>query len=348
MKTIRYDNIIFFPLAYDLFCHDLDSIVDYPRDNSCILLQKMMTEFQARSIKDIIERESKNKPEQIAIIDFSNITSVGDRVLHQYFSKINNCIFVNIGNYENVRKRFEEDLGCKIEDEMLCLGRRPKNLKRILCEISDIYHRLDIQILKQMTDVVTSYQIDSTPILDSSGVYSNMYVDTARLFFDTEKHRYIIFRLINTILEKDNLENIDAFVSASRIGANLANIIGWLTGKKVIFCNNIGPKYSLTLQYLLEDIRPKKNYTYVFDVMCLGTEAKLLNAIITVKGATLQSGYGIASFTENQDVLFRNLHALVNIREKEIGYRVTGQKEDLSNILRGEFDDANKYRLSET
>ena len=81
--------------------------------------------------------------------------------------------------------------------------------------------------------------------------------------------------------------------------------------------------------------------------MCLGTEAKLLNAIMTVKGATMLSGYGIASYVNKHDGFFKSIASLVDIREKEIGYRIIGNKEDLSLILREDFCDVHKYKLSE-
>lgn len=345
MKIISFNNVIVFPLAYDLFCKDMDSIVECERDNTCIAIKRMMNEVQAREIKEIILKMQASDPCLLFVLDFSNITSVSDRVLGRYFSETSNILIVNISNHPNLIKRIEEDLKRTVVNGCVCLD--CSSINGIVSEIKmeNVYHGIDIQILKGITSVLREDQIDGIKPLDSSGVYSNMYVDTARLFFDAERYRFIIYRIINKIIEKDNIERIDAFVSASRIGANLANVIGWLMGKKVIFCNNIGPKYSLTLQYLLEDIRPKKKYTYIFDVMCLGTEAKLLNTILTVKGAVLRSAYGIASY--NEDNFIRNLETLVNLKDKEINYRISGDKENLRTILRGEFVNEIEYKLSE-
>ena len=214
------------------------------------------------------DRKSVNKRTKGGVYSWTNLPGGNNRVLERWFNDIDNCVFLNIGEHDNLKRRIKEDLNREVIDGLTVIGRTNSLNKINQIQTKQIYHEIDIQILREMTSVLKEDEIKNASPLDSSGVYSNMYIDVARLFFEPEKHRYIVYRLINKIIENEkNIDNIDAFVSASRIGANLANIIGWLMGKKVIFCNNIGPKYSLTLQYLLQDIRPKKS-THIFLMSC--------------------------------------------------------------------------------
>ena len=81
MKVIEFDDVVLFPLAYDLFCSDLNAIVEYKRDNNCVSIRRMMLERQAREINEIINIYKTGVKSKVFAIDLTNIDSVGDRVL---------------------------------------------------------------------------------------------------------------------------------------------------------------------------------------------------------------------------------------------------------------------------
>lgn len=350
MKIIDTNPFVIFPIAFDDICRDMDSLLEIRRNNSSIMLYRLLTETQMQLIYDYIVEHNQDEHGKYYILDLSYVDMAGDRIF-DCLKELGNIMIINVGFFPSLIGRIDEDLpgyikkdeGWFSSNDVYEVYEKNKN------HIENIYNELEVDIVRSYTNVLKRDQIDGAHPLPSSNIYSNMYIDTAQLFYNVENYRYMIFRLLCKICEneKNNFEKIDGFVSASRNGANLANIIGWLTGKKAIFCTDLGPKYSLTLKYFVDDIRPKKKYVYIFDFLCLGTEAKMLNAIVNVKNATLTAGYGLASYTDHGEGILRKMHSIVNLKEEGFGYKITGEKEALGNILVGEEEYANKQYIYE-
>ena len=202
-------------------------------------------------------------------------------------------------------------------------------------EIHNIYHNETVTIVQWMKQCVTKESVKNIKPLDSSGIYCNMYINAKRLFIDPDKYYFIIYQMICMIASSN--QNFDALVSASRNGANIASIIGWLLNKKVIHCTSLGPKFSLAPNLIYKEIRHKKRYAYIFDFMCLGTEAKLLNALLNSKGANLVEGFGIANYINLEHNLqfsvLNKMNSLVDVQKEKIGYRIAGSKEEIEEML---------------
>lgn len=150
-------------------------------------------------------------------------------------------------------------------------------------------------ILTQIEDIVRGIVIDKKPLelLASSNVYVDHYVDIKHLFMNSDELLLIVYYMSRRLLAIDM--EYDALIATSKNGAVLAGLLGRMTGKKVVYCVNVGPQYSLSA-YAVEQIQPKKRYVYVYDFICLGTEAKLLYALLTSRRASLAGGIGVASY----------------------------------------------------
>ncbi len=344
MKIIDKNQFIIFPIAYDDICRDMGALREIKRNSSSIVLYRSFLYKHMESIHNYIQREG-DKSERYYILDMKYIDNAGDRIFNQ-LDGFDNVMIINVGSFPALSRRIEEDLksfdkkneGWFSNDSTYDVYLKNKAM------IENIYREIEVSIVDSYTRRMTEQEIENAKPLSSSNIYSNMYIDTAQLFYNVENYRFMIFRLLCKIYEYEehNFDKISGFISASSNGANLANIIGWLTGKKAIFCTDLGPKYSLTLKYFVDDIRPKKNYVYIFDFLCLGTEAKMLNAIVNVKNANILSGYGFASYTKNTEGILAKMHSIVNLKDEKFGYRITGDKEELKGILAG--DKKNEFK----
>ena len=188
-------------------------------------------------------------------------------------------------------------------------------------------------ILAQMEDIVRGIVIVQEPLelLASSNVYVDRYVDIKQLFMSPDELLLIIYYMSRHLLTID--KEYDALVATSKNGAVLASLLGRMIGKEVVYCVNLGPQYALPA-YAVEQIQPKDRYVYVYDFICLGTEAKLLYALVTSRHATLTGGIGVASYIPLGNTELGDKHSpladidcLVDLISAGIPYHVYLQKD---------------------
>ncbi len=164
--------------------------------------------------------------------------------------------------------------------------------------------------------------------LESSGLYSNCYVDVKRLFLDVENYYYIIFSLAEIVFNR--IGHVDALVSSSKNGAIIANILGGLLDVKEVHLIGVGPKYSMELGDTIDCIKQGKKYAYIFDFMCTGTELKIVSALINSKKAYLTYAAGIAKYKNDAGTyMIEKIDVLTDTKEMGINYRVVGEKDTL-------------------
>ena len=118
--------------------------------------------------------------------------------------------------------------------------------------------------------------------------------------------------------------------------------------KKVIHCPNIGPKFSLALHLVEGKIRKDKKYAYIFDFMCIGTEAKLLNALLSFGGGNLVCGFGVANYIdlkqEHRFGVLNKVKCLVDVQAENIGYRIAGSRDEIKDMI-FEENEENEQRI---
>lgn len=334
MYVFKYEKFTLIPLAYNEFCNDIESIRESKKYDGDIQIERVIDAVTLDNILKYCNNEEKT----LYVIDMKYIISYEDKVFRNLLQHSNlKIIIVNIADY--LIDGISEDLDDKytlVENNHLCSD---SSLEYAFLEnyraISDIYYKENVAIVYWMKKNVTEESIETLEPLDSSGIYCNMYINAKRLFIEPDKYCYIIYQLICMIKSSD--EEFDALVSASRNGANIASIIGWLLNKKVIHCTSLGPKFSLAARSINKDIRKNGKYVYIFDFMCLGTEAKMLNALLSFRGASLIGGYGIANYVNltigTKYSVLAKVRSLVNVQEEGIGYRVAGTKEEIKEML---------------
>ena len=166
--------------------------------------------------------------------------------------------------------------------------------------------------------------------LDSSGLYSNCYVDIKKLFMNVNDYYYILYCLAEKVSVQIQKRQIDAFISSSKNGAIIANILGGILDIKEIHLLGVGPRYSMELGDSLESIKKGKKYAYIFDFMCTGTELKIASALVNSKKAYLDYAAGIAKYKRNvESTNIEMIDALFYTNEMTKEFKLVGNASDL-------------------
>lgn len=334
MYIFEDDDIIIIPLDFNLFyqlaCGYRRKIV-YSKEYT-------ITEEIFEQIKLLIQDYGKEK---YIAIDMKSIASYQSRLFCELTDfDCSKVFFYNVSN-DSLRNRISEDIcdfnwlsddiGCfklnthsdinkLIKDK--CKGKRELNQKSIVKKL------------------VQHSEIGNEQLLDSSGLYSNCYVNIKKLFTDSNDYYFIIFCLAEKISALNI--NFDAFVSSSKNGAILANLLGGLLNKKVVHILGVGPKYSMELGEPISCVKKGKKYIYIFDFMCTGTELKIASALVNSRRADILHSFGIARYKKSEFglKLFKNIEVLVDMQDMkgmDVNYKIAGEKEDIM-LLNGTGD----------
>lgn len=203
----------------------------------------------------------------------------------------------------------------------------------------DLVRRCERMIRAYLERIVADIISDQEPpeMLASSSVYASRYVDIKRLFMNPNALAVMIYYLSRYIVTVD--KEFEALVATSKNGAVLAGLLGRMTGRKVVCCVNIGPQYALPAS-AVERIRRGARYLYVYDFICLGTEAKLLHALLASCGAFLAGGIGVASYVpldnpelEQKHSPLAKIDSMVNLISAGIPYQTYLQKNAASSQI---------------
>lgn len=193
-----------------------------------------------------------------------------------------------------------------------------------------ISHNIYVQIVKSLIEDMSAKEFVPQK-LDSSGLYSNMYVNAKHLFLNPQDYYVILYALAKKVANS-GIE-FDGFVSSSKNGAVLANLLGMMLDKKAIHIAGLGPKYNMYVGNLQKEIKKRKNYIYVFDFRCTGTEMKIVSALVNAHDAYMQGAIGIAVYKKDEeDIMKEDIMYLVDIKKEGIPYKIAGEKEDILQL----------------
>lgn len=205
------------------------------------------------------------------------------------------------------------------------------------------FHKADIESIyeRQKKEILKKYVNKEIAFLPSSGVYSNMSLDYKKLFENSEDFLLIISELYYEIRCIEQRQRFDYLVAASKNAIALTAILGKLLGKPVIYHTNIGQKYvkqkfTDKVENQTDAVQKAKKYLMIFDVICLGTEARILNGIINVLGGHLIGAVGMVCVQNpeeirmiDKDSILAKARCLATAREMGLEYRIALTKEEL-------------------
>ena len=170
-------------------------------------------------------------------------------------------------------------------------------------------------------------------MLSSSNIYATCYVDIKKLFLCPQHLDVMIYQMARELLTYTF--EYDSLVCTSKNGAVLASISGQMLNIDVTYCINIGPQFAISEQTVNQAFVPGKKYVYVYDFICLGTEVKILQALLSSRQCTLVAGIGVASYIplDNEDLGRKHsplavVSCMINLIRAGIQYKITVVKED--------------------
>jgi len=336
--SIRSGDYLIIPTSYNAF----SCIIRSTKNTPLFAKQNTLSNDFVRDLMSFIDLAGSRK---IIVIDCEYVVAYENKSfsLMQEVKNKNKVVFINVDT--TLRKMLVEDLYLDeeniIRDNVIIysLKLKPKIIPNFVEEISHEVKKHIYSLTKKYSRKTSKGKGKKYHYLDSSGVYSNTYVNIKQIFNNVLDYTYIVYRLAETAQKR--IAFYDALISTSKNGAILANLLGQILDKKVVHCISVGPKFALSLDQLDSEIREKKNYLYVFDFICLGTEVKILNAIIASKKANLIGGVGVASLIDNSnpDVegsIISKMDYLVNIVDFGADYKIDISEERLETQIKSQ------------
>lgn len=343
--VIKKENCEIIPLAYNIFIYNMISSKRLPYYERNISLQDKFAEVLESFLKD----HYKKTPDSIVVIDFKNIYSC-----NRPFKNISNSDILKKVVFVNVNDKDELSIKKRLKACIPGLREYQNNGVKCLCILQSVISEVEMFNFKVLYDEhILELLKDSDSIidhskrwlyLDSSGIYSNYYIRIKNIFYYPNIYTYVIYRLVEHISEFQDFNKIDALISTSKTGGIIATLVGAMLNKKVIHCLGIGPKNVADIENINEKIRPGKCYYLILDFICLGTEVKIINTIVTCLKASIIGGVAVSSYIDiqsNNDYNTSSLgkiYPLSNINKCEIDFKVSVFKE-------GEISDEHQFEL---
>ena len=267
--------------------------------------------------------------EDIVVIDMKNVASYPTRLFTKFVQYFFNTIFVNVET-DKIQNMLTEDLeSINWLEEKIGFHSEKKEWE-VMAIVNNYCRNVRKEEIKRIIASIITCDERKLQYLDSSGLYSNCYVDIKKLFINVEYFYYILFCLAEKVHVQIEKRHIDAFVSSSKNGAIIANILGGLLDIKEVHLLGIGPRYSMELGDSLECIKKGKKYAYIFDFMCTGTELKIASALINSKKAFLKYAVGIAKYKRDIESTNIDIEVLIDTKEMNVDFKLVGCQDDIN------------------
>lgn len=326
MQFYEVDEFAIIPMAINAFYYSI------PYGAKKIGFAKNISISEEVLVKmfETIEGISKGK---YIIIDVGNVDYAFR--LFQRFQEIRRpLLFVNI-NEKILRDKMQDnlpELNFSSDEKSASLNISFDNTVDVICKNYSLEteEKLYAEIVRELIDK-SQTDIIIPQKLESSGMYSNMYINVKRLFEEPKKYYAMVYGMAKKL--KNSEIEFDGFISSSKNGAILANFLGMMFDKKVIHIFGVGPKYSMQIGNLQRDIKKRKNYIYVYDFVCTGTEMKILSALVNAHEAYINGSIGIATYKTEDELLSKNMMYLVDIKKEGIPYKIAGEREDIVRLM---------------
>lgn len=248
---------------------------------------------------------------------------------------LNKIIFFNVHKGSEIYKCLDTDLKGKFANrKRQCFVYFSEETKEkfLKCAIEKIYQKQKAGILKE-------YCNSEITFLPSSGVYSNMSLDYKKMFENSKDFQFILGEIYYEICCIE--QKFDFLVAASKNAIALAAILGERIGKPAIYYTSIGQKYVRhnfrdKIKNQVDEVQQAKKYLMIFDVICLGTEARILNGVINALGGNLIGAVGMVCVQEpenirkvDEDSILAKVNCLTTVRKMGLKYRIALTREEL-------------------
>lgn len=246
------------------------------------------------------------------IWDFRNIKHINDRDFSDVFKNLKQhrrtIIITNVETESSIEKAIRDGIKQKQIQEMTCLNEIHKYYF-IGEQVDEGFNEFTIDkihknYLKELID--ENCIVEKPQYLVSSGVYSNMQINLKNLFTDVTSFSYIIYLLWDQIC---NIQ-IDGLIATSKNGVAFASILGEMLGLPVLYYN-IGQMFE-EIYNCSPMIKRDGKYIHVYDMICLGSETKILNALVNAQGGIILNSIGCICLLDLEIVKIKNRYSAMN------------------------------------
>lgn len=245
----------------------------------------------------------------VYIWDCHNMSSISDRGLDNSFKMLSNrnIVLANVIAESALDKAVRHGIA-------LCGGKLLFQYEEIryYCLNGKREHGVDRETIQNIIKRYLNELIDKKCIekkyqyLVSSGVYSNMQINLKKLFYDIENFPYIIYLLWDQIYQ----ENFDGIIATSKNGVAFVSVLGGIFGCDVLYFN-IGQMFEETYN-CSPQIKKRGRYIHIYDMICLGSETKVLNALVNAQGGEVIKSIGIVCLLDLEAVAKWNRYSSIN------------------------------------
>lgn len=285
---------------------------------------------------ELLDLITKTNVQKIVALDMQRVNYPG-KMFGEMKDIKQKVVFFNIFG-EVLQKKMQEDLPTLnwSHDERICF------LNGLISENILNAYETDFVLVNQnlygkiLVSIADMYDENTPLLLDSSGLYSNMYITVKKLFLDPLSYYFILYGMAVNV---EGMGEFDGFISSSKNGAILANLLGSLLNKKVVHIQGVGPKYSMKVGNIRNEIKYGKSYIYVFDFICTGTELKIISALVNSNDAYLVGAIGFAMYggkKRKQTVAVQKVNCLITTEEAKVQYKIAGSEDDIYNLMKSE------------
>lgn len=277
-------------------------------------------------------------------LDMRNVTSFVSRGFEVLRGKNLPIIFYGVSEQAgNLKARLQQDMQnlVRYEDEDVFCVKHPKverlaNKRGFRNDVEELYRGKICELLNSV--VIKPEDSRRGIFLESSGVYASCYVALKDLFLHMDDALYILYLMAEKIHRKYPRQDDKILICCSKTGAVYTGILSMLLGMKAIYCVNVGPKFALDVARLKKEVQEGQDYIFVFDFLCMGTEAKILHALVSSFGAHLVYGIGVANYLDItaesfKGTIFSRLDTLIDIRCAVSDYTVWPIVNDKSEVV---------------
>lgn len=310
MFTIEDKRYEYIPIQYNLFQKKFD-----------FEWNQLNEEF----IEQLLRYCNKNI---FYIWDFLYIDTVEDRKLLEpcaHLIKSNkNVIFSNVKRGTVLDSRIREGLNksdYQVEYNM-------DNIHYIIGENTSKpleYGQFQDINAKYLDQVIQEYCIEERyGYLESSGVFSNMRINLKNMFYRVKEFKYAVYLLAKMVTCH---ENVDGLIATSKNGTAFASVIGDILGLKVLYFN-IGQMFEETYN-CSPKIKMGETYIHIYDMICVGSETKVLNALVNAQGGSVLQSIGIVCLPDLEIVKKMNSYSSMNHVECLINQKQLSRKYEI-------------------
>jgi len=329
MFYLKREEFIILPISFIVF------LKEAKKNKRNINFAKQFT-MSVELFEDILALIEEKGNDYTIALDMDRVDYPGK--FFEELKELNNkIIFFNIKGNILIEKMKEDiqNLNWNDKEEVCCLNYTMSS--HIINKYKSVLKNANIEYyIKIINQIKEPCDIEKPLLLDSSGLYSNMYINVKKVFLIPEFYYFILFGMAKCIDEE--FDKYDGFISSSKNGAILASLLASMFRKKVVHILGVGPKYSMRVGNIQNEIKRGKSYIYVFDFICTGTEYKVLSALVNANDANLIGGIGFAQYSSvnsEKKMSFEKVNSLVTTSEAGIQYKIAGSIEDIKYLMNG-------------